>query len=321
MGCCSLPAARPFSLTIAGALLAPLVLNACVVRYESNDYRAREERRFQVEGVPDVNLSTFDGAVDIRGWDRNEVYVEVEKRGREKDTVDQIEVFADQKGNKVWVEARQPSHKKYAFGMLTTLTRSAKLIASVPTGSNVTVHSGDGSITVERVKGRVELRTNDGDVTGLDLTGDLLARTEDGSVRLTSVDGRCDVVTGDGSIALDGRFDLLRARTGDGTVTVKVLPGSKVGENWSIVSGDGNAILYLPEDLNAELDAESGDGNTKIDSALQAHVVGEVARRMVRGTLGVGGSMVRVRTNDGHIIFKRLPFKLRLPQGENVEKE
>jgi DUF4097 and DUF4098 domain-containing protein YvlB len=313
---------RPVGLTLCGALLAPLALGACVVRVDSNDFRTRDEKRFQVEGegVPEINLSTFDGSVDVRGWDRDEVYVEIEKRGREKEAVDQIEVVADQKGNKIWVEARQPSGKKYALGMLTTMSRSAKLIASVPIGSNLLIHSGDGSITVERVKGRVELRTNDGNVTGLDLTGDLLARTEDGAVRMTSVDGRCDVVTGDGSITLDGRFDILRARTGDGTVTAKILPGSKVNDNWSVITGDGNAILYLPEDLNAELDAESGEGNTKIEKTLQDRVVGDIARRIIHGTLGIGGSVVRVRTVDGHILFKKLPFQLRPPQGENVER-
>lgn len=315
---CSFPAARPVGLTLAGALLAPLALGACVVRVDSNEVRSREEKRFKVDGTADISLTTFDGAIDIRGWDRDEVYVEVEKRGREKDAVDAVEVVADQKGNRVWVEARQPASRQYGMDMLSS--RSAKLIASVPTGANLTVHSGDGSITVERVKGRLELRTSDGSVNGLDLTGDVLARTEHGSVRLTSVDGRCDVVSGDGSVTLEGRFDLLRARTGDGTVTIKVLPGSKVGENWSVTTGDGNAIIYLPEDLNAELDAESGDGNTKVDKELQAKVIGESARRMLRGTLGLGGREVRVRTVDGHIIFKRFPSRL-IPHSENVERD
>jgi len=36
-------------------------------------------------------------------------------------------------------------------------------------------------------------------------------------------------------------------------------------------------------------------------------------RRALRGTLGAGGKTVRLRTNDGSIILKRLPFKLHLP--------
>lgn len=301
-------------------MLAPLALGACVVRVDSNDFRAREEKRFEVTGAPDINLSTFDGPIDVRGWDRDEVFVEIEKRGREKDGVEQIEVVADQKGNRINLEARQPGGKKYAFGMLTSMTRSAKLIASVPRGSNIVLRSGDGSISIEQVKGKIELRTNDGSITGLDLGGDLLARTDDGGVRLNSVDGRCDVVTGDGSIVLDGRFDFVRARTNDGSVTVKVLPGSKVSENWSLMTGDGNAIVYLPDGLNADLDAESNSGNTRVDQALRIHTDGEHSKTMLRGTIGDGGGNLRIRTVDGHIFFKRLPFKLRVPDSERTER-
>ena len=67
--------------------------------------------------------------------------------------------------------------------------------------------------------------------------------------------------------------------------------------------------------------AESGEGNTKIEKSLQDRVVGDIARRMLHGTLGIGGPVVRVRTVDGHILFKKLPFQMRIPpQGENVER-
>jgi hypothetical protein len=306
--------------TLAGAILAPLALGACVVRVDSHDVRTRDEKRFRVEGVPDVQLTTFDGPIDVRGWDRDEVVVEIEKRGREKAAIDQIEVVSEQKGNRVTLEAREASGQKYALGMLTTISRSAKLIASVPEGSNVTVHTSDGAISIERVKGKIQLRTNDGSITGLDLTGDLLARTDDGHIRLSTVDGRCDVVTGDGSVALEGRFDLVRARTDEGSVTVKVLPGSQLMENWSVLTGNGNAIVYLPDDLSADLDAESNDGHTRVDKDVQVQVDGKVARRMLRGAIGAGGHVMRIRTGDGHIYFKRLPFKLRPHEPEPVEK-
>jgi hypothetical protein len=316
---CPIPTHR-LQVTLAGAMLAPLALGACVVRVDSNDFRAREEKRFQVTGAPEINLTTFDGPIDVRGWDRDEVFVEVEKRGREKDAVEQIEVVSEQKGNRITLEARQPGGKKYAFGMLTAMSRSAKLIASIPRGSNIVLRTGDGSITIEQVKGRIELRTSDGNITGLDLSGDLLARTDDGGVRLNSLDGRCDVVTGDGSITLDGRFDFVRARTEDGSVTLKVLPGSKVRENWSLITGDGSAIVYLPDGLSAELDAESSSGHTRIDQALRIHTDGENSKTMLRGTMGDGGGNLRVRTADGHISFKRLPYKLRVFESERSER-
>ena len=98
----------------------------------------------------------------------------------------------------------------------------------MPTGSDLVVRTGDGSIRVEHVNGRVELRSADGSVTGRDLTGDVVAHTEDGAIRLEGVDGKCDVASDDGSIAVQGRFEGLRVSTEDGSVVVRASAGSKI---------------------------------------------------------------------------------------------
>jgi hypothetical protein len=317
-------------LVLASACVVPLAISstACTVRVDSRDFTAVEVKHFKVEAppgqagaTPDLNLSTFDGAIDIRGWDRPEVRVEVEKRGSDKALLDQIEVVAEQKGNQITLEARRPSSKKYAFGMLESVKRSAKLTASVPAGSNLTLVTGDGNITIERVKGRIELRTGDGTINGLDISGDISARTDDGNVRMESIDGRCDIVTGDGSITIGGRLDLLRARTGDGALTMKIQPASKVTETWSLQTDDGNIVLYLPENLDADVDAETSSGSAKAESALLSKADLDRERHTLRGTLGNGGQMMRLRSGDGSIILKRLPFKLHLPaQPTDVER-
>jgi hypothetical protein len=320
----------------------PLALTGCVVRVDSRDFTAVEVKHFNVESVgsgppmppsppnspnapnppagprmaiavPDVTLTTFDGAIDIRGWDRPEVRVEVEKRGSDKALLEQIEVVAEQKGNQITVEARRPSSKKYAFGMLETVSRSAKLTASVPAGSNLTISTGDGNITIERVKGRIELRTSDGTINGLDISGDIAARTDDGNVRMESIDGRCDIVTGDGSVTVGGRLDLLRARTSDGSLTLRVQPASHVADTWSLQTDEGNIVVYLPESFDADIDAETGSGSAKADPALLSKADLDRERRTLRGSIGAGGRTLRLRTGDGSIILKRLPFKLHQP--------
>jgi hypothetical protein len=310
---------------VAGALLAslsPLLLGAagCVVKVDSNEYKVREERRFKVDGVADIRLATFDGAIAVRGWDRDEVYVEIEKRGRDRDEVQAIEVVAEQTGKQISIEARQPSAKKYAFGVVTTRTRDARMVASVPARSNVMLRTGDGALSIERINGRLELRTSDGNISGLDLQGDLFANTEDGHVRLEGLDGRCDVVTIDGSITLQGRLDALRARTGDGTVVAKILPGSRVASEWSLSTGDGPLVVYVPEHFGAEFDAETSRGVVKIDPALSLTAVAGMPRGIFRGTLASGGHILRLRTREGAITIKRLPGKTLPPPQTDVER-
>ena len=120
--------------------------------------------------------------------------------------------------------------------------------------------------------------------------------------------------TSDGSITLQGRLDALRARTGDGSVVVKLLPGSRVNSEWSLSTGEGPMVLYVPEHFGAEFDAETGRGAAKSIPALSLTAVADLPRGVFRGTLANGGHLVRLRTRDGAITIKRLPGKIRSPR-------
>lgn len=306
---------------VTAACLAPLALGACVVSVDHRDGpMVREEKRFKVGGAQEISLITFDGSIDVRGWDKDEVFVEIEKRGRDQETIGQIEIATDQSGQQVRLEARLSNEKGSRWGMPGRWTPTAKLIASVPMGSSLMLRTGDGGVTVERVKGRIDLRTSDGDLNGIDLTGEIIARTGDGRVNFDGIDGKADIVTGDGGINLTGRFDLLRARTSDGSLTLKVLPGSNISEDWALQTGDGNVVFYLPDLLNGEIEAETSDGSAKADPSLEMRLESDTPKRMLRGTLGTGGRVVRVSTGDGSIVFKRLPAPKLAPKSASPDQ-
>ncbi len=307
------PGCRPGAVArVAQVALAAIVAAGaagCVVRVDTDGVRVREEKRFTTKGRPTVHLATFDGSIVIRGWDRDEISVEIEKRGRDKAAAEAIEVIAEQKGDAVNVEARKKDlsdGKSYQLGW-NGVSRSAKLIVSVPAGSDLIVRTGDGSIRVDHVNGKVELQSADGSVTGRDLAGDVVAHTEDGSIRLEGVDGKCDVASDDGSIAVQGRLEGLRVSTEDGSVVVRAAAGSKMARDWNVSTGDGSMVLYVDDGLDAALDAEARDGAVKLDSGLVfAHESGERSRNTARGRLGAGGPRLVLRSGDGTIRVRRL---------------
>lgn len=262
----------------------------------------KEEKRFSVDPRPDVTLSTFDGSIEVRPWNRPEVLVVIEKRATDKEAAASIQVRSEQDGNRVRVEVTAP-RMDHVFGF--HFSRSARLIVSLPAESNLDARSGDGSIDVERISGGVALRSGDGSIRGRELAGDVRAHTGDGPIKLEAVDGSLDVDTGDGSIAVNGRFTTLRARTGDGSVTVHADPGSSPGDDWSITTGDGSVIVEIPDGFSAELDASTGDGGVRMDNVALTNGTGEIRKNSVRGRLGSGGRAVRVRTGDGHITLRR----------------
>lgn len=291
--------AAPLVLIIASGWLVAGCDVTVGVHSNGLSYVEREKKEFQVTGTPDISLATFDGAIEIRAWDRSEVSIEIEKRGASKEAVGQIEVKATQSGNRITLEVRQPDEGAH-FGF--SRSRSARLVASVPRQANVDARSGDGSIEIERVAGKTKLDSGDGSVKVTETSGELRAHTGDGSITLDRVDGRIDADTGDGSITLDGRLEGVRLKTGDGSIRVKAGAGSRMAEDWEIHTGDGSVTIDIPEPFDANLDAATGDGSVSVSSL---SVKGEISRKSVRGQIGSGGRSLHVSTGDGGITISR----------------
>ena len=295
------------------ATLASLILSAsgCVVSVDSPVFTAREEKRFAVAGTPDLTVATFDGAIEIRSWDLPEVLVEIEKRARDEERAAAIAIKAEQAGSRIVVDVQRPSavlpSDGFRFGgggLLGYTGSSARLTVSVPHECNLVARSGDGSITIERVSGRIELHTADGTIRASDLQGSLRAHTGDGSMRLNDISGRADVDTDDGGIQLTGTLAVVRARTGDGSISVRAEPGTTAAEPWEIRTGDGTVTLEVPDALGAELDARTNDGSVRVEG-LAFSMSGEHDRRSARGPIGSGGHTIRLRTGSGTIYVRR----------------
>jgi DUF4097 and DUF4098 domain-containing protein YvlB len=293
--------AAPLVVVLASAWLAAGCDVSVGVHSNGLRYVERETRDFQVAGTPDITLSTFDGAIEIRAWDRSEVSIEIEKRGPNKEAVSQIEVKATQSGDRITLKVQRPNERA-SFGFSTSV--SARVIASVPRQANVDAQSNDGAISIERVAGTATLNTRDGSVKAAETSGDLRVHTGDGSIALERVDGRVNADTIDGSITLDGRLEGVRLKTSDGSIRVRAGAGSRMADDWDIQTADGSVTIDVPEPFDADLDAHTGDGTVSVGSLTVKGAV-SMSRRSVRGQLGSGGRSLRISTGDGWITISR----------------
>ena len=292
-------------LSAVAVVAAAGTLSACVV-VDSQAHITREEKRFAVSGKPDLKLTTFDGAIEVHAGDTRTVIVEIEKRGPTQEGIDQLRVDTKQDGDRVEVEVKRPAREIVTFGIGSS--PSAKLIVTMPREGNITAKSGDGSIRVEEIHGRLELRTGDGSIRGRDLGGQMTFYTGDGSVTLDAATGDLDVDTGDGSVSVAGKLGAVKLHTGDGSITFRADTGTAMTGDWSLTTGDGGIALYLPADFAAELDAHTGDGSIRNELKLAAEAEAggdrESSRRTLRAKLGAGGKTLKIRTGDGSIRLK-----------------
>ncbi len=272
----------------------------CTVTVDSHSEIVREEKRFTVSGIGDLRLTTFDGSIQIQAWDKPDILVEIEKRGPTRASIDSLQITAGQKGNVIELEVKHPREESFR-GIGFHRSPSARLIVSVPRDTNIRAKSGDGSIRIERVNGRLELRTGDGSIRAAEVSGELQFDTGDGSITVDRAQGRLAVDTGDGSVDVAGKLAAVKLHTGDGSVVYRADEGSVMADNWEISTGDGSVSLYLPRGFAAELDAHTGDGSIRSELEGLASPSGEESRRTLRGRIGEGGRLLRIRTGDGSI--------------------
>jgi DUF4097 and DUF4098 domain-containing protein YvlB len=176
-----------------------------------------------------------------------------------------------------------------------------KFIVTLPAKTNLIARSGDGSIRVAHLRGRIELRTGDGAIDATDLAGEMTLHTGDGSVKLDGAEGQLDLETGDGGIDVSGKLGAVKLHTGDGSIVFHVDPGTTMTDDWSVTTGDGAVTMYVPSDFAAEVDAHTGDGSIHNDLKLATDGGSEISRRSIRARLGAGGRLLRIRTGDGSI--------------------
>ena len=122
----------------------------------------------------------------------------------------------------------------------------------------------------------------------------------------TTPTGDLDVDTGDGSVSVAGKLGSVKLHTGDGSITFRAEPGTTMTDDWSMTTGDGGVAstcrrTSARSSTRTPATARSGTSWAQ-DRAERERRISD--RRTLRGKLGTGGKMLRIRTGDGAIRLK-----------------
>jgi DUF4097 and DUF4098 domain-containing protein YvlB len=230
---------------------------------------SQETRSFPVNGAPRVNITTFDGHVSVRGWDKAEVSYTATRHAPDDESLRQISIRGEQVGQAISINATNPNQ----------FSGSVNMEVFVPRQSTVHVSSGDGAVNLDGVSGDITLRSGDGAIEVANSTGQLQVNTGDGTIQISKFDGKVDARTGDGAIALDGNFNALSARTGDGEISLMVPAGSSFTIETNAPDEISNEGFIVAEDITP-------------------------SPRLKRWKIGNGGKVFVLRTGDGRISLR-----------------
>jgi DUF4097 and DUF4098 domain-containing protein YvlB len=207
--------------------------------YNSERFIDKETKTFSVSGTPRITLSTFDGQVTVRGWDKHEVTYNATKGAADEETLKQISIQSQQQGDAISINTinTEDVNGRVNFELY------------VPRQSTLHVSSGDGALNLDGVTGQITLRSGDGPIEVANGGGQLQVNTGDGLIRVIKFEGQVDARTGDGPIALDGNFNGVSARTGDGEITLSVPAGSSFTIETNSMEDLVNEGFVVAEDI------------------------------------------------------------------------
>jgi hypothetical protein len=288
----------------SGAALLALTVaasTACSIDLNAEQYVGKEQKSFAVTGKAELELKTFDGSIEVTSWDKPQVAVTIERRASSQAEAETLKVTAEQTGNRIVLHAVKPEREDVHVGW--HQGRSVRFVVTVPRTTDLTATSGDGSISVTGITGRVDVRSGDGSISANDVAGDVGIDTGDGSVSAEGVSGNLKINTGDGSVSIKGQPRALVAHTGDGSVSVDVTSATAPVSDWELTTGDGGINVTLPAGFNAQIDAHTGDGG--IDANAWGLRASGEDRNDLQGAIGSGGPTLRLRTGDGGITLTK----------------
>lgn len=126
----------------------------------------------------------------------------------------------------------------------------------------------------------------------------LSLRSSNGGISIVDVDGRLEFRTVNGGVKLSGLAGEVTGRTSNGGIQVDLDGSSWTGAGLDVETSNGGVRLRIPEQYSARLEASTDNGGMQVDFpvTMQGRITREIST-----TLGAGGPLIRVRTNNGGI--------------------
>ncbi len=273
-----------------------------VVGSSVNTVQATREvtQTFQVEGLPDLQIESSNGYVNVESADVTSISVTASLRSRgdtletAQERVDAIVLDLSQSGDTVIVRYRASQQsedvRRYsdvAFDVV--VPRQADVSANTANG-DITIRGTEGNFSLETANGAIDLRdlvgvvsadTANGAIDVDSFSGVLNLHTSNGEIDMEDVQATVDAYTSNGRIQFSGELvgDTHRFRTSNGTIEVRVPATSSITFVASTNMGsirtslpligdtqgrDWNASLNPPATQNVEL--RTSNGSIRIDA-------------------------------------------------------
>jgi DUF4097 and DUF4098 domain-containing protein YvlB len=302
--------------------LAPvLLLTGCVGFEDFGDSEAYKEdfhHTYPLEPGGSVTVETFNGSIELTGWEQSSVEVNGTKYASTRSGLDSIKIDVSSPSGSVRVRASKLSDFHHNMG--------ARFTIRVPRRTTLDlISTSNGHVRIEEVDGNARLRTSNGAIRVTRVKGELEARTSNGAIEADYVEGNAKLHTSNGAIRAEVNHGLFEATTSNGSITARVSDPSMA---WPVHAESSNGhidlkidakqlpevraetsnssiVLRLPAWANADVRAHTSHASVYSDFE-GVHTDNEHGRGEMSGRIGDGGRLIELSSSNGSIKIVKL---------------
>ncbi len=232
------------------------------------------KKTIEVKGQDYFEVSNRNGRIEVSGWDQATISIEAEKEVRADDhekakrLLEELEIVIKETDKKIIVYVDYPDRRSGSDGFLSWLFNDGSWNVSVnfkifvPRKMDMDISSTNGKLEIKGCQGEIDLETTNGDINAEDMSGAINCYTTNGSVKV-------------------------------------MLDKVAEGQQMTYKTTNGSIRLYLPPDINADLEAKTTNGS--IDCDLPIKVYDYKSRKKIYGEINEGGPTIVMRTTNGSI--------------------
>ena len=285
-----------------------LLLTGCVYVGDmgsSDAYKQDFHSTYPLDAGGRVSVDSFNGPIEVVGWDQNTVEVNGTKYASHRAALDDIKIDVDAAASSVHIRAERPSDIFHNGGVRFSIRVPRKAMLDQVSTSNGKLDVGDvegdarlrtsnGAIRLTRMKGNVEARTSNGSIDVQDVTGNMNLHTSNGSVHAETLGGGFEATTSNGRIVASLKDPSttwpVRLKSSNGRIEL-TLDATKLPD-VEVETSNSSIVLRMPAQVNARVHAHTSR-HSRVDSEF-SELRSDSDRRNsdLEGTLGSGGATV-----------------------------
>lgn len=182
---------------------------------------------------------------------------------------------------------------------------------------NISLESGNGPITMDRVYGNVTGKTLNGDMTARGVVGNIKMSTNRGNMMAVDITGETDMTTQVGNMTVKRTTEEIRVQTRNGNILISgaesqlsaeslnggvAIRSPHVGGDWNVYSAVGEMNLHIPLEGDYKLEGTISYGRilTTLPNLL-------IDQKTISGESGTSEHSIRIEGNSNLNIYRSYP--------------